>query len=162
MPDLADALFPALPLDLEGQAVDELEVPAQPEAEKPPAVKAQRTPALYPLNQRIIVGDALTALKRIPDESCRACVTSPPYWGLRDYGIAPQIGAESSVHLYIANLTLIFGQVRRILTPDGTLWLNIGDSYTSGDRTWRAPDKKNGARAMRYRQPTPMASNQRT
>jgi site-specific DNA-methyltransferase (adenine-specific)/site-specific DNA-methyltransferase (cytosine-N4-specific) len=82
-------------------------------------------------------------------------VTSPPYWGLRDYGYETQIGAEQTIEAYIAALVEVFRQVRRTLRDDGTLWLNIGDSYTSGNRTWRDPDKKNPARGMNYRAPTP-------
>lgn len=103
----------------------------------------------------IVVGNALVELAKFPDSSFQCCVTSPPYWGLRDYGIEGQIGAEMSLDEYIKNLVLIFGQVRRVLADDGTLWLNIGDSYTSGGRTWRDTDKKNPARAMSYRPPTP-------
>src|SRR4051812_28621013 len=90
----------------------------------------------------IIIGDALTELAKFPDHSFQCCVTSPPYWGLRDYRIEGQIGAELSLDQYIERLVLIFGQVRRVLVEDGTLWLNIGDSYTSGNRTWRDTDKK--------------------
>jgi site-specific DNA-methyltransferase (cytosine-N4-specific) len=104
---------------------------------------------------RIIVGDALSVLCTLAASSARCCVTSPPYWSLRDYEIAPQIGAEESVQDYIESLCRVFDEVRRVLQPDGSLWVNIGDSYTSGGRTWRAPDRKNGARAMRYRPPTP-------
>ncbi len=82
-------------------------------------------------------------------------MTSPPYWSLRDYGIAHQIGAEKTLDEYLERLVEVFEEVRRVTVADGTLWLNIGDSYTSGNRTWRAPDKKNGARAMHYRPPTP-------
>lgn len=103
----------------------------------------------------LIIGDALSVLADIPDGSFRCCVTSPPYWGLRDYGIPYQIGAEVKLEHYLLNLTRVFRQVRRVLSDDGTLWLNIGDSYTSGGRTWRATDKKNPARAMTYRPPTP-------
>ncbi len=85
----------------------------------------------------------------------RCCITSPPYWGLRDYGTPHQIGAENSLDEYVENLKIIFREVNRVLTPDGTLWLNIGDAYTSGNRTWRDTDKKNPAREMRYRPPTP-------
>jgi site-specific DNA-methyltransferase (adenine-specific)/site-specific DNA-methyltransferase (cytosine-N4-specific) len=66
-----------------------------------------------------------------------------------------QIGAELDVQEYIDHLCDVFDDVKRLLTDDGTLWLNIGDSYTSGGRTWRAPDKKNNGRAMGYRPPTP-------
>lgn len=103
----------------------------------------------------IIIGDALKILKDYPPNTFRCCVTSPPYWGLRDYGIANQIGAEMKLDDYVENLKIIFREVRRVLTDDGTLWLNLGDSYTSGNRTWRDADKKNPARAMRYRPPTP-------
>ncbi len=104
---------------------------------------------------RIIEGDSRKALAGIPDNTFQCCVTSPPYWGLRDYGIDGQIGAENDPDAYIADLVGIFREVRRTLREDGTLWLNIGDSYTSGDRRWRAPDKKNAGRAMSYRAPTP-------
>ncbi|HZH91292.1 MAG TPA: site-specific DNA-methyltransferase [Pyrinomonadaceae bacterium] len=103
----------------------------------------------------IIVGDALTELAKFPDNFFQCCVTSPPYWGLRDYEIEGQIGAEMSLTDYIEKLVSVFRQVRRVLTDDGTFWLNIGDSYTSGGRTWRGSDKKNRARAMSYRAPTP-------
>lgn len=104
---------------------------------------------------RIILGDAASVLRGLPSRTFRCCVTSPPYWGLRDYGIANQIGGEMDLEEYVDNLVRVFKEVRRVLTDDGTLWLNLGDSYTSGNRTWRDPDKKNPARAMQYRPPTP-------
>jgi DNA modification methylase len=104
---------------------------------------------------QIIEGDALTDLRRLKDDSIQCCVTSPPYWGLRDYGIPGQIGAETDVYEYIRHLRGVFAEVYRALTPDGTLWLNLGDSYTSGGRTWRDADTKNRARGMDYRPPTP-------
>ena len=103
----------------------------------------------------IIVGDALGNLRKFPDEFFQCCVTSPPYWGLRDYGIPHQIGAEMDIDEYINKLVLVFREVRRTLSSDGIFWLNIGDAYTSGNRTWRDGDKKNPARAMTYRPPTP-------
>jgi site-specific DNA-methyltransferase (adenine-specific)/site-specific DNA-methyltransferase (cytosine-N4-specific) len=106
-------------------------------------------------SSEIIVGDALTELRRFPEQVFQTCVTSPPYWGLRDYGIESQIGAEPSVAAYLEKLVAVFREVRRVLRDDGTLWLNIGDSYTSGGRTWRDSDKKNPARGMDYRPPTP-------
>jgi DNA modification methylase len=78
---------------------------------------------------RIISGDALTELRRLPAESVHCCVTSPPYYGLRDYGCAGQIGLEASPDEYIAALVAVFREVRRVLRRDGTLWLNVGDSY---------------------------------
>ena len=104
---------------------------------------------------QVIVGDVLLELKKFSDHSFQSCVTSPPYWGLRDYGIANQIGAEVKLEDYIQNLVNVFREVKRTLTDDGTLWLNIGDAYTSGGRTWRDGDKKNKGRAMDYRAPTP-------
>ena len=103
----------------------------------------------------LIVGDAKEELSKFSDSIFQSCITSPPYWGLRDYGISNQIGAEDSLDDYIQNLVLIFREVRRTLKADGTLWLNIGDGYTSGNRGWRAPDKKNRGRAMSYRPNTP-------
>lgn len=106
-------------------------------------------------NSALICGDAETVLSQLPGGIFQTCVTSPPYWSLRDYNIPGQIGLEASVHAYIEHLTKAFTQVRRVLKDDGTLWLNIGDSYTSGGRTWRATDKKNPVRAMNVRPPTP-------
>jgi site-specific DNA-methyltransferase (adenine-specific)/site-specific DNA-methyltransferase (cytosine-N4-specific) len=103
----------------------------------------------------LLIGDAMKELPQIDAGEFRCCVTSPPYWGLRDYGYEGQVGAESDLDNYVASLVRIFREVRRTLTSDGTLWLNIGDSYTSGNRKWRATDKKNPARAMGYRPPTP-------
>jgi site-specific DNA-methyltransferase (cytosine-N4-specific) len=106
-------------------------------------------------SSEIIIGDAKKVLRSFPDDLFQTCITSPPYWGLRDYGVENQIGAEPEVDGYIDNLVGIFKEVKRTLKPDGTLWLNIGDSYTSGNRRWRDADKKNPARAMNYRPPTP-------
>ena len=103
----------------------------------------------------IVTGDATAVLRRILPHTFQCCVTSPPYWGLRDYSIDGQIGLENSVDTYIQALVGAFEEVRRVLREDGTLWLNIGDSFTSGGRTWRAPDKKNPIRAMSMRPPTP-------
>ena len=94
-------------------------------------------------------------LSQFPDGVFQTCITSPPYWSLRDYNIDGQIGLEFSLDDYLQSLVSVFAQVRRTTRDDGTLWLNIGDSYTSGGRTWRAPDKKNPVRAMSVRPPTP-------
>ena len=103
----------------------------------------------------IVVGDAEAVLASCPAGIVQSTVTSPPYWSLRDYGIDGQIGVEDSVEDYVARLVAVFEEVRRVTRDDGTLWLNIGDSYTSGGRTWRAPDRKNRVRAMEHRPPTP-------
>lgn len=78
---------------------------------------------------QIINNDALRALKTLPDECCRTCITSPPYFRLRDYGVEGQIGLEDSLDEYITKLVEVFREVKRVLTKDGTLWLNIADSY---------------------------------
>ena len=103
----------------------------------------------------IHIGDASTLLPTLPAQTFRCCVTSPPYWGLRDYGVPGQLGAEEELDEYLRRLVHIFREVKRVLTEDGTFWLNVGDSYTSGNRTWRDNDRKNPARAMSYRPPTP-------
>ena len=77
----------------------------------------------------IINGNSLEILKSLPDNSIDCCVTSPPYYALRDYGCDGQIGLEETPEKYIESLCDVFSEVRRVLTPEGTLWLNIGDSY---------------------------------
>lgn len=76
--------------------------------------------------------NCLTGLKNLPDNSIDCCVTSPPYFGLRDYGTSEQIGLEETPELFIEKLTEVFAEVKRVLKSDGTLWLNIGDSYAGG------------------------------
>lgn len=78
----------------------------------------------------IIVGDALKNLRAMPAESVDCCVTSPPYFGLRDYGHTGQMGLEPTPEAYVAAMVEVFREVRRVLRPTGTLWLNIGDTYT--------------------------------
>ena len=112
-------------------------------------------PALPVSDSMIIEGDALYAVGRLPSDFFQCVVTSPPYWGLRDYEIEGQIGLEPTLDQFLAHLVTIFGEIKRVLREDGTLWVNIGDSYTSGNRGYRAPDKKNPARAMSIRPDTP-------
>lgn len=83
----------------------------------------------------IMVGDSFVILPKLLPETVQSCVTSPPYWGLRDYDHPAQIGAEPSPELYIQNLVAIFREVRRILRKNGTLWLNIGDGYARNGGT---------------------------
>ncbi len=85
----------------------------------------------------IYVGDCLDVLQDMPPESVQCCITSPPYWGLRDYECAQQIGAEPSPDLYVENLRRVFAAVRRVLRADGTLWLNVGDAYARNGGTGR-------------------------
>lgn len=83
----------------------------------------------------VIQGDCREILKTLPDQSINCCVTSPPYYGLRDYGMDEQIGLEQTPEEFIQELTEVFREVRRVLRDDGTLWLNMGDSYWgSGSR----------------------------
>jgi site-specific DNA-methyltransferase (cytosine-N4-specific) len=84
---------------------------------------------------KTVVGDCRDVLKGISAESVQCCVTSPPYWGLRDYDHPDQIGAEASPDLYVAELVKIFREVSRVLRKDGTLWLNVGDGYARNGGT---------------------------
>src|SRR5258708_3308896 len=91
---------------------------------------------------RIICGDVRDELQKLPGNSVQCVVTSPPYWGVRDYGVAGQIGAEPVLQDYVETLVKVFREVRRVLRPDGTFWLNIANTYSSGGRTWRDEDAK--------------------
>jgi len=84
---------------------------------------------------RIIQGDCRDVLKTLPEASVHCCVTSPPYFGLRDYGHAGQIGLEQTPAEYVEQMVQVFREVRRVLADDGTLWLNLGDSYAN-DGKW--------------------------
>jgi len=114
-------------------------------------------PDLYDQHKEteILSGDTRDIIRSLPDNTFRCVVTSPPYWGVRDYGVENQIGAEPDINDYIRTLVEIFSEVRRVLKPDGTFWLNIGNTYTSGGRKWRQEDVKNKGRAMSYRPPAP-------
>ncbi len=80
---------------------------------------------------RIYVGDCLEIMRGWPDGFVQTCVTSPPYWGLRNYGVIGQLGLEKTPQEYVENMVAVFREVRRILRDDGTCWLNLGDSYVS-------------------------------
>ncbi len=82
----------------------------------------------------ILQGDALTKLKELPDQSVNMCMTSPPYWALRDYGVDGQFGLEPTFDLYIKHLCDIFDEVKRCLKDDGTCWVNLGDTYYGGGK----------------------------
>lgn len=90
---------------------------------------------------KIFIGDAMTILKTLPDQSVHCCVTSPPYWGLRDYGVDGQIGLEATPDEYVVKMVAIFREVRRVLRDDGTLWLNLGDTYAAA-RSYQVVDNK--------------------
>lgn len=81
---------------------------------------------------KVMVGDVREQLALLPDASVQCVVTSPPYWGLRDYGVAGQIGREPSPFAYVAALDTLFDDISRVLKRDGTVWLNLGDTYISG------------------------------
>ena len=83
---------------------------------------------------QILVGDCREQLKTLPEKSVHTCVTSPPYFGLRDYGMADQIGLEQTPDAFVAELVSVFREVRRVLRDDGTLWLNLGDSYAGSGK----------------------------
>jgi DNA modification methylase len=101
---------------------------------------------------KIILGDCLTVLKQMPNQCVHTCVTSPPYWGLRDYGVDGQLGLEPTPEEYVQRMVEVFREVRRMLRDDGTLWLNLGDSYVSrpqnSDDKWIDPanPRKGGKR----------------
>lgn len=83
---------------------------------------------------RVLIGDSIESMRTLPDKSVQMCVTSPPYYGLRDYGVDGQIGLEETPAEFIARLVEVFREVRRVLRDDGTAWVNMGDSYASGGR----------------------------
>jgi DNA modification methylase len=89
----------------------------------------------------ILEGDCRTVLAGLPERSVQTCVTSPPYFGLRDYGTDGQIGLEPTPDEFVAALVAVFREVRRVLRDDGTVWLNLGDSYAA-NRTYQVPDNK--------------------
>jgi DNA modification methylase len=98
---------------------------------------------------KIYHGDCIEGMRQLPDESIDCCVTSPPYWGLRDYGHDNQIGLEETPEEYVSKMVAVFHEVKRVLKPEGTLWLNLGDSYAgncSRTSTGRAGmgDKREG------------------
>jgi DNA modification methylase len=93
------------------------------------------------MSVRIVHGDCLEELRKLPAASVHCCVTSPPYWGLRDYGVAGQIGLESTPLDYVEKMVAVFREARRVLRDDGTLWLNLGDSYAGSGRGGYAGNK---------------------
>jgi len=113
-------------------------------------------PSVIPMNidsSIIIEGNSLDVLRQLKSSSVQAVVTSPPYWGVRDYGIDGQIGLEPTIDQYLHKLLSVFAELKRVLKDDGVLWVNIGDAYTSGNRGYRYRDYKNPARAMNCGRP---------
>lgn len=102
---------------------------------------------------KIFVGDCLESMKKMDDGSVNCCVTSPPYFGLRDYGCKEQIGLEESPEKYVDKLVEVFREVRRVLKNDGTLWLNLGDSYNAHLNQRKTTDKE-GSKQQSVRRAT--------
>ncbi len=105
-----------------------------------------------------LTGSALEVIKSLLSESIHCCVTSPPYWGLRDYGVDGKLGLEQTPEEYVSKLVEVFREVKRVLKEDGTLWINLGDSYASGGKggggsfttersAWNGKDKVKGWRS---------------
>ncbi len=103
---------------------------------------------------RIIEGDAIEELTKLESGSVRMCLTSPPYWLLRDYGDLGQLGLEPTVDEYVDNLVEVFREVKRVLTDDGTLWLNIGDCYTGSGGAHKPHHKNPGLNNSAKREST--------
>ena len=104
---------------------------------------------------KILLGDALEQLKTLESESVHCCVTSPPYWGLRDYGVDGQLGLEKTPEEYVKKMVAVFAEVKRVLRKDGTLWLNLGDSYVSapvGHKTVESLNNSSGFKSAVYKQ----------
>ena len=102
----------------------------------------------------VLLGDAAEQLRTLPPESVHTCVTSPPYFNLRDYGVAGQIGAEATPEEFVEKLVDVFREVRRILRPDGTLWVNIGDSYATRSGKQPPTNTRNSCGHTEKRTPT--------
>lgn len=131
-------------------------LPRQPEGPDFIRMKAPTSKRLDAIEKSVLIcGDALSALEILPDESVQTVVTSPPYWSLRDYHVEHQVGCAESLDDYVNSIVAVFARLRRVLRNDGTVWLNVGDAYTSGNRRYRAPDRKNRVRTMNVRPPTP-------
>lgn len=98
------------------------------------------------MNTQILNGDCIEMMRTLPEKSVNCCVTSPPYYGLRDYGQEGQIGLEQTPDAFVQKLVEVFREVKRVLRDDGTLWLNLGDSYASnqsaGDRVSKYSPKQ--------------------
>ena len=100
--------------------------------------------SLKPFINQIVCGDAVDVLRKLPDESIDCVVTSPPYWALRDYGVRGQIGLETSIEEYLDKLMRVFEEVCRVLKPEGTCWVNLGDTYASKTKGTAKKHKKQG------------------
>ena len=113
---------------------------------------------------KIIQGDSLEVLKTLPDELVDCCVTSPPYWGLRDYGIDGQLGLEKIPEEYISKMVEIFKEVKRVLKKRGNCWLNLGDTYSgSGNGSWNVQNPEHyGKQYYKGKRPNEYLAKPRT
>lgn len=109
------------------------------------------------MSATLYCGDSLAVLQTLPDGAARCCVTSPPYFQLRDYGVEGQMGLESTPDAYVARMVDLFREVRRVLADDGTLWLNMGDTYTGGKAKDSYCDVKSGDLGWSNNQARPLA-----
>ena len=108
------------------------------------------------MSVQILEGDCLQMLKRLPSESINTCITSPPYWGLRNYNDEEkQLGMEDTPEEFVDNLVKVFREVKRVLRDDGTVWLNLGDSYSSGGRTTTTNQSLRGDKDYGVTRPKP-------
>jgi DNA modification methylase len=107
------------------------------------------------MKTKIIIGNSLDKLKHLQEQSINTCITSPPYWGLRDYGESDQLGLEETPEEFVNNLVLLFREVKRVLRDDGTVWLNLGDSYSSGGRTTTTNQSLRGDKDYGVTRPKP-------
>jgi len=107
------------------------------------------------LGIKVYVGNVLDRLKDIPEKSINTVITSPPYWGLRDYGEGGQLGLEETPEEFAENLVKVFREVKRVLRDDGTVWLNLGDSYSSGGRTTTTNQSLRGDKNYGVTRPKP-------
>lgn len=109
------------------------------------------------MSVEILNGDCREVLAKLPEKSVNCCVTSPPYWGLRDYGVDGQIGQEPTPEEYVSTIVEVFRGIHRVLRDDGTLWLNLGDSYASGGRgggSKRFGENQSKAQGLGRKKPT--------
>ena len=125
-----------------------MDIKREERARKKTEMMIERTTVSASDNSQIICGDALAVLRTLPDQCVATCVSSPPYFGLRDYQMEGQIGLEETPGLYVSRLVAVFREVRRVLKDDGTFWLVIGDSYTAANNCAPPPQTIGGQRAM--------------
>jgi len=104
----------------------------------------------------ILQGDCIESLKKLEDQSINTCITSPPYWGLRNYNDEEkQLGMEDTPEEFVNNLVNVFREIKRVLRDDGTVWLNLGDSYSSGGRTTTTNQSLRGDKDYGVTRPKP-------